>query len=217
MLDSSGGPDDYLIMVVLPKRNRIVERREATRLEILNAAWETARQDSLAGLTLRAVAERVGMQPPSLYSHFASKNAVYDAMFEQAWRTLIEQIPSWVEQLTADPRARLIKVAELYFDFAVADLARHQLMSVRTIPNFEPSPQAYAASVEAYSMMPTYLPISDPTDFDVYTALISGLIAQQLANDPGGQRWRRLIPRVISMFADDLGLPPNAESAPESS
>jgi len=37
--------------------------------------------------------------------------------------------------------------------------------------------------------------------------LIGGLVSQQLANDPGGQRWRRLIPRVISMFADDLDLP----------
>jgi len=204
-------------MVVLPKRDRLAERREATRLEILDAAWETARRDSLAGLTLREVAERVGMQPPSLYSHFASKNAIYDAMFEQAWRTLLQQIPSWIEQLPAGPKARLIKVAELYFDFAVADLARHQLMSVKTIPNFEPSPQAYAASVEAYSRMPTYLPISDPADIDVYTALIAGLIAQQLANDPGGQRWRRLIPRVMTMFADDLGLSPNPKSPSESS
>ena len=78
-------------------------------MEILDAAWDTARQNSLAGLTLREVAERVGMQPPSLYSHFASKNAIYDAMFEQAWRTLLDQIPGWVEQLPAAPRARLIE------------------------------------------------------------------------------------------------------------
>jgi len=204
-------------VVVLPKRNRLAERREATRLEILDAAWETARQDSLAGLTLREVAARVGMQPPSLYSHFASKNAIYDAMFEQAWRTLLQKIPGWVEQLPAEPRARLIKDAELYFDFAVADLARHQLMDVKIIPNFEPSPQAYAASVEAYSTMRAYLPLSDQADIDIYTALISGLIAQQLANDPGGQRWRRLIPRVMTMFADDLGLPPIPKSPSESS
>jgi AcrR family transcriptional regulator len=204
-------------MVVLPKRNRLAERREATRLDILNAAWEVARQDSPAGLTLREVANRVGMQPPSLYSHFASKNAIYDAMFEQAWRTLLDQISGWVENMPSEPRARLIKGAELYFDFAVADLARHQLMDTKIIPNFEPSPQAYAASVEAYSTMGTYLPLSDQDDIDVYTALISGLIAQQLANDPGGQRWRRLIPRVMSMFADDLGLPSIEPPASESS
>ena len=194
-------------MVGLPKRNRLAERREATRLEILEAAWDSAHEHGLAGLTLRDVAERVGMQPPSLYSHFASKNAIYDAMFEQAWRTLLEQTPSWVERLPPDPRGRLIKDAELYFDFSVADLARYQLMNVKILPDFEPSPQAYAASLEMYTTMGAYLPITDPADADVYTALIAGLVAQQLANDPGGQRWRRLIPRVMTMFADDIGLP----------
>ena len=59
-------------------------------------------------------------------------------------------------------------------------------MDVKIIPNFQPSPQAYAASLEAYSTMSTYLPISDQDDRDIYTALIAGLGAQQLANDPGG-------------------------------
>ena len=49
--------------------------------------------------------------------------------------------------------------------------------------------------------------VSNDEDADIYTALIGGLVNQQLANDPGGQRWRRLIPRVMSMFADDLDLP----------
>jgi hypothetical protein len=51
------------------------------------------------------------------------------------------------------------------------------------------------------------LGITAEEDADIYTALIGGLVNQQLANDPGGQRWRRLIPRVLNMFADDLGLP----------
>ena len=207
----------YLTVVVLPKRNRLAERREATRLEILEAAWDAAHEHGLAGLTLRDVADRVGMQPPSLYSHFASKNAIYDAMFEQAWRTLLDLVPAWVERLPPDPRGRLISDAELYFDFAVADLARYQLMNVNILPNFEPSPQAYAASLEAYSTIGAYLPISDQADADVYTALISGLISQQLANDPGGQRWRRLIPRVMTMFADDIGLPSTPLNLSESS
>ena len=56
--------------------------------------------------------------------------------------------------------------------------------------------------------MSQHLPITKQADIDVYTALVAGLVSQQLANDPGGQRWRRLLPRVISMLADDLGLPP---------
>lgn len=39
--------------------------------------------------------------------------------------------------------------AEAFFDFAVADLPRYQLMNQRTIPGFRPSEQAYAAAVAA--------------------------------------------------------------------
>lgn len=197
-------------MIVSPKRDRKTERREATRREILEAAWDAAHESSLASLTLRDIAARVGMQQPSLYSHFVSKNAIYDAMFEQAWRTLLDQFRGAVDDLPTEPRARLSAIAERYFDFAVADLARHQLMDVSVIPGFHPSPQAYAPAMEAYGLMQEELRglgITSGEDADLFTALIGGLVSQQLANDPDGQRWRRLIPRVMSMFADDLDLP----------
>jgi AcrR family transcriptional regulator len=197
-------------VIVSPKRDRKTERREATRREILEAAWDAAHETSLASLTLRDIAARVGMQQPSLYSHFVSKNAIYDAMFEQAWRTLLDQFRGAVDDLPTEPRARLSAIAERYFDFAVADLARHQLMDVSVIPGFHPSPQAYAPAVEAYGLMQQELRglgITSGEDADLFTALIGGLVSQQLANDPEGQRWRRLIPRVMSMFADDLDLP----------
>ena len=198
------------MVIVSPKRDRKAERREATRQEILEAAWAAAHETSLAGLTLRDIAARVGMQQPSLYSHFASKNAIYDAMFEQAWRAFLDHARDTVDDLPGEPRARLTAMAERYFDFAVTDLARHQLMDVSVIPGFHPSPQAYAPAMEAYGLMQEELRglgITSGEDADLFTALISGLVSQQLANDPGGQRWRRLIHRVISMFADDLNLP----------
>jgi AcrR family transcriptional regulator len=196
-------------MVVKPNRDRRAERHEAIRREILDAAWAAAHEAGIAGLTLRDIAARVGMQQPSLYSHFASKQAIYDAMFQQAWQAFLDHAKDAVAGLPADPRARLIAIAEDYFDFAAADLPRHQLMDVNVVPNFQPTPQACAPAVEVYGMLLDQLRgmgITAEEDADIYTALIGGLINAQLANDPGGQRWRRLIPRVISMFADDLGL-----------
>jgi AcrR family transcriptional regulator len=140
-------------VIVKPNRDRKAERREATRREILEAAWDAAHETSIAGLTLRDIAARVGMQQPSLYSHFASKQAIYDAMFEQAWRTWLEYFKESAADLPAAPRARLTAIAERYFDFAVADLARHQLMDVSIIPGFHPSPEAYAPAVEAYGLL----------------------------------------------------------------
>jgi AcrR family transcriptional regulator len=46
----------------------------------LEAAWQQVRAGGLASLSLRDLARSVGMQPPSLYSYFESKNAIFDAM-----------------------------------------------------------------------------------------------------------------------------------------
>jgi AcrR family transcriptional regulator len=197
-------------VIVKPNRDRRSERHEAIRREILDAAWDAAHETSIAGLTLRDIATRVGMQQPSLYSHFASKQAIYDAMFQQAWQAYLESARNSARDLPAEPRARLTGIAEHYFDFAVADLPRHQLMDVNIVPNFQPSAEAYAPAVEVYGLMLDLLRgigITADEDADIFTALIGGLVNQQLANDPGGQRWRRLIPRVMNMYADDLGLP----------
>src|SRR3954454_14071753 len=65
-----------LTMLDVPNIDRKSRRRDQTRREILDAAWEVAREQGLTALTLRDVADRVGMRAPSLYSHFDSKHAI---------------------------------------------------------------------------------------------------------------------------------------------
>ena len=94
-------------MIVKPNRDRRTERHEAIRREILDAAWDAAHETSIAGLTLRDIATRVGMQQPSLYSHFASKQAIYDAMFQQAWQAFLDDVRNAVGGLPAEPHVSL--------------------------------------------------------------------------------------------------------------
>src|SRR4051812_30011310 len=67
---------EFLTMLGNPNVDRVARRRDATRREILEAAWALIREDGWAGLTLRAVGARVGMRAPSLYTHFDSKLAI---------------------------------------------------------------------------------------------------------------------------------------------
>jgi AcrR family transcriptional regulator len=201
-----------LIVLAIPKRDRIAERREATRAEILGAAWVLAQEQGLAEFTLRDLAERVGMRAPSLYSHFESKLAIYDAMFGQAWSDYEQVALAEYPQLPEAPRAALRRVARVFFDFAVANPARHQLMNERTIPGFVPSANSYAPAIRVLELGRQIfhdLGLTDPSDFDIGTAIIAGLINQQLANDPGGTRWSALLDRAVDVWADGLGLPPD--------
>ncbi len=198
----------FLTMSALPNRDRRAERREATRREILDTAWEIARRDGLAAVTLREVAGRIGMRSPSLYTHFDSKNAIYDAMFAQAWIELVDLFDA-LEHPATDREDMLIE-AEAFFDFAAADLARYQLMNQRTIPAFRPSEEAYSASLAAYERLRTAMAtrgVREQADLDLWTATLGGFVDQQLANDPGGNRWRRQLPRVVDMYCDEVGIP----------
>ena len=197
-------------MLEVPRRDRITERREATRLEILDAAWELAQEKGLAEFTLRDLAERVGMRAPSLYTHFASKHAIYDAMFGQAWSDYEAVVRAELAELPPAPRAAAVRVARVFFDFAVANPARSQLMIQRTIPGFEPSPESYAPAVRVLELgrqLFQDLGVTDSDDFDVWVAMVGGLVNQQLANDPGGTRWSALLDRAVNIWADGIGLP----------
>jgi AcrR family transcriptional regulator len=186
------------------------KRRESARLEILAAAWEAAKEHGLGSITLRDVAARVGMRAPSLYWHFESKMALYDAMFGQAWGGYLDVQKDLDDRLPASPRAALKMSGRSFFDFAVQDPVRHQLMTLRSIPGFTPSPQAYAPAVEVLERLRsrlTRLGITDAAGTDLYTAVLAGMVDQQIANDLGGDRWSRLLDRAIDMYATEMNLP----------
>jgi AcrR family transcriptional regulator len=193
------------VIVEQPPRDRRAERHEATRTEILEAAWELARTQGLAALTLRDVARKIGARPPSLYWYFDSKNAIFDAMFADANRQLLRRL---AEQHWPDnPREVLRLLARVFVEFSTEDVARYQLMFQRTIPGFEPSPESYALAVEVLEHGRARFHaagVTDPADFDLATAVTAGLAAQQTANDPGGDRWLRLIDDAVDMYIDHV-------------
>jgi AcrR family transcriptional regulator len=181
-------------------RDRRSERHAATRLEILDAAWEICRTEGLAGLSLRDVARRVGMQAPSLYSYFDSKHAIYDAMFAQGAQQFVDSRP---RNLTGDVVVDLKQFMRYFVEFCVADPVRYQLLFQRTIPGFEPSAESYAISVDSLAELAAWFEsvgLGAPGVLDLYTALLTGLTDQQISNDPGGDRWTRLIDDAAVMF-----------------
>ena len=189
------------MMLDVPKRNRRNERHEATRAEILEAAWTLVRKDGLAALSLRELARSVGMQPPSLYSYFDSKNAIYDAMYADGCREYVNaeaQVPRTGDLLT-DLKAGI----RFFVGFCTEDPARYQLLFQRTIPGFEPSPESFAISVESLQATAARLAamgMDHPHDLDLMTALGTGLADQQISNDPGGDRWVLLVDEAVEMF-----------------
>jgi AcrR family transcriptional regulator len=187
-------------MIAQPIRDRRAERREATKSEILDAAWELVRAEGLAALNLRDLAAKVGMRPPSLYSYFESKHAIYDAMYLQGNLELLARYEALPEP--DDPVEDLRSGARLFVQFGVEDPARAQLLFLRTIPGFEPSQQTYDVAVRIVELAKARTArCGVPVEyFDLWTASISGLVWQQIANEPGGDRWVRWVDDVVDVL-----------------
>jgi AcrR family transcriptional regulator len=181
-------------------------RREQTRGEILDAAWRLAERDGLATLSLRDLAAEVGMRAPSLYTYFAGKAAIFDAMFAQGY----EQLDAVYADLTldaADPAAALTDATVKFVHFCQASIPRYQLLFTRVVADWQPSPEAYAASVASYERMVDRLALLGVVGehaLDLWTAITAGLAAQQLANDPSGDRWVALSRDATEMFLAHL-------------
>jgi AcrR family transcriptional regulator len=184
--------------------DKVAQRREAKIASIIACAWRLARQHGIAGVSLHGLAREVGMRQPSLYEYFDSKNALYDAMFADGNRQLLDRL----DQLTypREPRAALKKWLGAFVAFALEDPARNELLFLRHVPGFVPSPESYALAEDALGRAVKLLNeagVTEQGDIDCLVAIVAGLIEAQLSNDPGGNRWSRHLNRLVDLYVDD--------------
>jgi AcrR family transcriptional regulator len=187
--------------------NTVAVRRSQRRAQILAAAWAIAAESGLGAVSLHEVARRVGIRQPSLYGYVSSKLDLYDAMFAEAYDQLLARLDASPPR--GDARAQLVRVSRIVLDFVVESPPRQQLLFQRTIPGFEPSPESYARATrlaDRCAGLLAALGAGDPAHLDIYTSLIAGLGSQQVANDPGGDRYTRHLELLLDLFLDHLRL-----------
>lgn len=197
----------------LDRRGR---RRQQTIDEILDVALELMAEEGVASLSLSAVARRVGMQPPSLYQYFPSKMAIYDALFQRgAELFLASQRDAIAAATTQDIIEQHLTGTIAFARWSMQNPVYSQLLFWRTIPGFEPSPEAYAPAQEALADARRLLQkavdagrlhpdAASDEGLAVLTSVTAGVLSQQLANEPDAPfeegRFTRLLPVVLEMF-----------------
>jgi len=188
--------------------DRRSRRRQETQAEILRAAWEMVRENGLAALSMRDLGRRVGMRAQSIYSYFASKHEIYDAMFLEGYSAFVD----WMERagdhgdVADDPVAAARRSVRAFVEFCTTDPVRYQLLFQRTIPGFTPSAASWAVALQAYQQMREQLVpvgVRDQPTLDLWSAVMTGITDQQISNDPGGTRWLQLVDRAFDMLLSD--------------
>ncbi|WP_432940277.1 TetR/AcrR family transcriptional regulator [Kribbella sp. CA-253562] len=196
--------------------DRRARRRRQTIDEILDAALRLMEAEGVAALSLSAVAREVGMQPPSLYQYFASKMAIYDALFRRGAEQVLAVRREAARTADTDDLLELDLICLTAVSrWAMANPVYSQLLFWRTVPGFEPTPEAFAPALEVMQELRDHLRATvdagllhpDAATEDgvaLYTSITAGVLSQQLANEPEATfeqgRYTRLLPVVLEMF-----------------
>lgn len=79
----------------MSQRSDAMQGRSDTRERILDVAEQLFADHAFDGTSLRMIALQVGIREPSIYAHFASKDAIYDAVIDRALQPFNQALMSW--------------------------------------------------------------------------------------------------------------------------
>jgi AcrR family transcriptional regulator len=182
-------------MATTSSLSRVERRRAAVMEEALDHAVALMSEEGVGALSVSEVARRMGIRGPSLYKYFPSRHAMYDALFARGLAAQQAAVQAAVEPVDRGvPRIRAGGVAVVRW--AVEHAALAQLLHWRPVPGFEPSPAVFASSVADQAVLRAEFAeavrlgqLAPSADSDeavrLYTVVMSGVISQQLANQPG--------------------------------
>jgi AcrR family transcriptional regulator len=137
---------------VLRERNR---RGEGGRLraDILAGATELLEQEgSEEAVTLRAVARQVGISAPSIYTHFADREAIVEAIVDSAFADFNAAIYAAIEA-GSGPLARLRAGCAAYLLFAAERPNRYKLLFERQMLDYAKDGPVPAIRIESFDAL----------------------------------------------------------------
>ncbi|SNR55124.1 transcriptional regulator, TetR family [Haloechinothrix alba] len=118
--------------------------RAARRTAALDTASELLERHGPGALTMRRIATELGCSTTVLYTIFGGKSGIAEQLWLEGFDRLDRAVRSVHEP---DPLARLTGMGQAYRANALSNRAYYAVMFQRAIPGFEPSAQAYAASL----------------------------------------------------------------------
>ena len=195
-------------------RQRRRNQRDAIIEDILALARQMMREQGVAALSFNEIARQLGIRPPSLYTYFPSKDAIYDELFRRGFVEFGARMQAQFAK-GGSTRDQMRGAFEVYMTFALENPELFQLMFQRPVPGFVPSATSMAVSLaaleSAYGHMAGVMradelhlgmPIEEAADLVI--ALTHGLTELHLANHPqlplGEGRFGKLVTRAVDLL-----------------
>jgi AcrR family transcriptional regulator len=119
--------------------------RAALRRLVLDTASSLLEDEGPGALTMRRIAGEIGCSTTVLYTMFGGKSGIAEGL----WLEGFDRLGAALDRAQgANPLERLAAMGRAYRANALANRSYYLVMFQRPIPGFEPSPEAYAASLK---------------------------------------------------------------------
>ncbi len=162
--------------------------RSARAVEIVGAAWQLLEAEGAEALTMRRLADRLGMRAPSLYKHLADKAALEAALIEEA----LARMGTALHHAVARPGRRLPTAAVLaaYRRYGVSNPHLYRLATAGPLARAD-----LPAGLEAWAGTPFFLATQDPHRAQALWSFAHGMVILEIdARFPDGsdldRTWR---------------------------
>ena len=125
-----------------PKLDRIRERGEQTRAELLEKALEVFAEIDYEAASVRDITRRVGVSHAITRHHFGSKQEVWEAALAHRLKSLTEELAHLYEAASHDPSADPATVVETMFRVVLGVFERcPSLAGIVARESAQPSPR----------------------------------------------------------------------------
>jgi AcrR family transcriptional regulator len=137
--------------MVRPKKHEQVPNLKEV---IKDVAWRQMVEVGAAGLSLRAIARDLGMSAPSIYNHYADRDALVTALIRDAYASLGDYQLAARDMIPIhDMHGRLWATGVAYRDWALAMPQRYQLIFGTPIPGYQAPPEMLVVAGRSLSAL----------------------------------------------------------------
>ncbi|MEZ5288877.1 MAG: TetR/AcrR family transcriptional regulator [Vicinamibacterales bacterium] len=137
----------------------IAERRarhhRSLKSEILEQARQMFVEEGYERVSMRRLAERIEYSPTTIYLYFKDKNALFEAICEQTFETLVRRLEKHRRRHEGDPLAYLRAGLGEYIDFGLKHPEHYLVTFMRRPPGEAPEDFGGTAGERAFGMLRT--------------------------------------------------------------
>jgi AcrR family transcriptional regulator len=114
------------------------------RDRLVDAALAILRRDGAAALTVRNITAEAGCSTTGVYTYFGGKQGVVEAIFVEGFDSFDRAVADGFQH------DDLLGSGRAYRAWALAHPTQYMVMFGRAVPDYEPTPEAHARSLESF-------------------------------------------------------------------